>query len=213
MESDRLIINWQGDAPLMPAHWPHRLIELLDHFNVATIAVRAHAARGGLVVGICNGFQILCESGLLPGVLMRNRDLRFICKMQHLKVERNDTVFTGHYARGQVIKVCIAHGEGNYAADDETGEAAFSLLWPLADYKSRLGTITSASLLWWLMSYEHPDADHSAFHMLGGSNMAMIRRITSPAESLFEFNPILPVYRYRSQTADWLADLFGLPRA
>ena len=83
-------------------------------------AVRAHAARGGLVVGICNGFQILCESGLLPGVLMRNRDLRFICKMQHLKVERADTPFTTAYAKGQTIKVAIAHGEGNYEADDET---------------------------------------------------------------------------------------------
>ena len=83
-------------------------------------AVRAHATRGGLVVGICNGFQILCESGLLPGVLMRNRDLRFICKMQHLKVERADTPFTTAYAKGQTIKVAIAHGEGNYEADDET---------------------------------------------------------------------------------------------
>ena len=83
-------------------------------------AVRAHASRGGLVLGICNGFQILCESGLLPGVLMRNKDLRFICKMQHLKVERNDTVYTRRYAQGQVIKVCIAHGEGNYVADDST---------------------------------------------------------------------------------------------
>jgi phosphoribosylformylglycinamidine synthase len=83
-------------------------------------AVRAHAARGGLVVGICNGFQILCESGLLPGVLMRNRDLRFICKMQHLKVERADTPFTTAYQKGQIIKVAIAHGEGNYEADEET---------------------------------------------------------------------------------------------
>ncbi len=83
-------------------------------------AVRKHAARGGLVIGICNGFQILCESGLLPGVLMRNRDLRFICKMQHLKVERADTSFTKAYQKDQIIKVCIAHGEGNYECDDET---------------------------------------------------------------------------------------------
>jgi phosphoribosylformylglycinamidine synthase len=83
-------------------------------------AVRAHAARGGLVIGICNGFQILCESGLLPGVLMRNRDLRFICKMQHLSVERADTPFTTAYRKGQTIKVAIAHGEGNYEADEET---------------------------------------------------------------------------------------------
>ena len=63
-------------------------------------AVRAHAERGGLVLGICNGFQILCESGLLPGVLMRNSNLRFICRMQHLRVERVDTPFTGKYAQG-----------------------------------------------------------------------------------------------------------------
>ena len=81
-------------------------------------AVRAHAARGGLVLGICNGFQILLESGLLPGVLMRNAGLRFVCRMQHLRVERNDTAFTRAYAAGQSIEVCIAHGEGNYEADD-----------------------------------------------------------------------------------------------
>jgi phosphoribosylformylglycinamidine synthase I len=83
-------------------------------------AVRAHAARGGLVLGICNGFQILVESGLLPGVLMRNANLRFICRMQHLRVERSNTAFTTHYEKGQVIKVAIAHGEGNYIADTET---------------------------------------------------------------------------------------------
>jgi phosphoribosylformylglycinamidine synthase I len=83
-------------------------------------AVRAHAARGGLVIGICNGFQILVESGLLPGVLMRNANLRFVCRMQHLVVARNDTPFTSHYDKGQIIKVAIAHGEGNYEADAET---------------------------------------------------------------------------------------------
>jgi phosphoribosylformylglycinamidine synthase I len=83
-------------------------------------AVRAHATRGGLVLGICNGFQILVEAGLLPGVLMHNANLRFVCRMQHLLVERNDTPFTSHYAQGQIIKVAVAHGEGNFAADDET---------------------------------------------------------------------------------------------
>jgi phosphoribosylformylglycinamidine synthase len=83
-------------------------------------AVRAHAARGGLVLGICNGFQILVESGLLPGVLMRNANLRFICRMQHLTVERIDTPFASRYDKGQTIKVAIAHGEGNYIADEAT---------------------------------------------------------------------------------------------
>jgi phosphoribosylformylglycinamidine synthase len=83
-------------------------------------AVRAHAAAGGLVLGICNGFQIACEAGLLPGVLMRNAALRFVCRFQHLSVARADTAFTRHYAAGQVIKVCVAHGEGNWTGDADT---------------------------------------------------------------------------------------------
>jgi phosphoribosylformylglycinamidine synthase len=83
-------------------------------------AVHAHAAKGGLVLGVCNGFQILCESGLLPGVLMRNAGLKFICKDVYLRVERSDTPFTRGYNAGQVIRVPIAHGEGNYIADAET---------------------------------------------------------------------------------------------
>jgi phosphoribosylformylglycinamidine synthase subunit PurQ / glutaminase len=83
-------------------------------------AVHAHARRGGLVLGICNGFQILCEAGLLPGVLMRNADRRFICKMQHLRVENSQTPFARAYAPGQVLKFAIAHGEGNFEADEET---------------------------------------------------------------------------------------------
>jgi phosphoribosylformylglycinamidine synthase len=83
-------------------------------------AVRAHAQRGGYVLAVCNGFQIACEAGLLPGVLMRNAGLKFVCRMQHLRVERNDTAFTSGYQLGQVIEVCIAHGEGNYITDDET---------------------------------------------------------------------------------------------
>ena len=83
-------------------------------------AVRSHAARGGLVLGICNGFQVLCESGLLPGVLMRNANQRFVCKMQHLRVENAATRFSRRYAQGQIIKVAIAHGEGNYEADSQT---------------------------------------------------------------------------------------------
>jgi phosphoribosylformylglycinamidine synthase subunit PurQ / glutaminase len=83
-------------------------------------AVRRHAFGGGLVLGVCNGFQIACEAGLLPGVLMRNAALRFVCRMQHLRVERADTPFTNAYRQGQTIEVCIAHGEGNYVCDDDT---------------------------------------------------------------------------------------------
>jgi len=83
-------------------------------------AVRTHAARGGLVLGVCNGFQILCESGLLPGVLMRNAGLKFICHDVHLRVERSDSPFTRGYNAGQVIRVPVAHGEGNFIADEGT---------------------------------------------------------------------------------------------
>jgi phosphoribosylformylglycinamidine synthase len=83
-------------------------------------AVRAHAAAGGLVLGICNGFQILCEAALLPGVLMRNAALRFICRDVYLRVERSDSPFTRGYNAGQVIRVPVAHGEGNYVADQDT---------------------------------------------------------------------------------------------
>jgi phosphoribosylformylglycinamidine synthase len=83
-------------------------------------AVRKFAAGGGLVLGVCNGFQILCESGLLPGVLMRNARLKFICRDVHLRVERADSPFTSGYQAGQVIRVPVAHGEGNYEADEDT---------------------------------------------------------------------------------------------
>jgi phosphoribosylformylglycinamidine synthase len=83
-------------------------------------AVRDFAESGGLVLGVCNGFQILCEAGLLPGVLMRNSQLKFICRDVYLRVERSDTPFTRGYNAGQVIKVPVAHGEGNYIADGET---------------------------------------------------------------------------------------------
>jgi phosphoribosylformylglycinamidine synthase I len=83
-------------------------------------AVRAFAAGGGVVLGVCNGFQILCEAGLLPGALMRNSQLKFICRDVFLRVERSDTPFTRGYNAGQVICVPTAHGEGNYVADTET---------------------------------------------------------------------------------------------
>jgi len=83
-------------------------------------AVRAFAVNGGVVLGVCNGFQILCEAGLLPGVLMRNAGLKFLCRDVYLRVERSDTPFTRGYSAGQVICVPTAHGEGNYVADSET---------------------------------------------------------------------------------------------
>ncbi len=81
--------------------------------------VVARARRGVPALGICNGFQILAEAGLLPGILMRNASLKFVCRDVHLRVERADTVFTGAYAAGQVLRVPVAHHDGNYFADAE----------------------------------------------------------------------------------------------
>jgi phosphoribosylformylglycinamidine synthase len=85
--------------------------------------VKAFAAAGGPVAGICNGFQILCEAGLLPGALVRNRSLKFRSLPVHLLVERADTAFTGEYAVGDVLEVPIAHGEGCYFAEPEVLDA------------------------------------------------------------------------------------------
>jgi phosphoribosylformylglycinamidine synthase I len=85
--------------------------------------VKAFAAAGGPVAGICNGFQILCEAGLLPGALVRNRSLKFRSRPVHLRVERADTAFTSEYEVGQVLEVPIAHGEGCYFADPDLLDA------------------------------------------------------------------------------------------
>ena len=95
-------------------------------------AVREHAERGGLVLGICNGFQILCEAGLLPGVLMRNAGLKFICRMQTLRVENASAPFGRGYTTGDIVTFALAHGEGAYiaaeaeiAALERSGRVAF----------------------------------------------------------------------------------------
>ncbi|HEY5546771.1 MAG TPA: phosphoribosylformylglycinamidine synthase subunit PurQ [Gemmatimonadaceae bacterium] len=79
-----------------------------------------HARRGGPVLGICNGFQILCEARLLPGALLRNASLRFASQWVHLRVENADTLFTNAYEKGQLIRVPVAHGDGRFTADDAT---------------------------------------------------------------------------------------------
>ncbi len=83
-------------------------------------AVHDHAARGGFVLGVCNGFQILTEAGILPGALLRNASLRFLSMDCHLRVERADTAFTRHYRQGQTFRAVMAHGDGNYHADAAT---------------------------------------------------------------------------------------------
>ncbi|MEI6664729.1 MAG: phosphoribosylformylglycinamidine synthase subunit PurQ [Chloroflexota bacterium] len=92
----------------------------IARFSPVMDAVRAHAEAGGLVIGICNGFQILCEADLLPGVLMRNQSLQFRCMPTHLVAANHDSPFTQGIEPGQALAVPISHGEGNYFADDET---------------------------------------------------------------------------------------------
>jgi phosphoribosylformylglycinamidine synthase len=92
----------------------------IARFSPVIQAVKRFANDGGLVLGICNGFQVLCESGLLPGALLRNAGLKFLCKTVQISVETTDSPFTREARKGQILTVPIAHGEGNYYADDET---------------------------------------------------------------------------------------------
>lgn len=92
----------------------------IAHFSPVMKAVKEFASRGGLVLGICNGFQILCEAGLLPGALLRNSSLKFICGHVNIRVEAIDTPFTERCRRGEVLSVPIAHGDGGYFCDGAT---------------------------------------------------------------------------------------------
>ena len=110
------------DAVILPGGFSYG-----DYLRVGAIArfspimkdLVRFANEGGLVIGICNGFQILCESGLLPGALIRNENLRFVCKDVHLRVDQVDTPFTNTLAKGDVIELHVAHGDGNYFASPD----------------------------------------------------------------------------------------------
>ncbi len=92
----------------------------IARFSPVMATVQRFAQAGGPVLGICNGFQILCEAGLLPGALMRNSRLSFVSRPVALRVEQTDTAFTSQYARGDLLRMPVAHGEGRFAADPET---------------------------------------------------------------------------------------------
>jgi phosphoribosylformylglycinamidine synthase subunit PurQ / glutaminase len=95
----------------------------IARFSPIMQEVIAHAERGGPVIGICNGFQILCESHLLPGALMRNAGLKFVCDWVHLRVEGTAPLYLSGYTAGQVLRIPVAHGEGRFSADAETIDA------------------------------------------------------------------------------------------
>jgi phosphoribosylformylglycinamidine synthase I len=92
----------------------------IARFSPVMNSVEKFAHSGGLVLGICNGFQILCEAGLLPGAMMRNSGLRFICRHVHIRVEQTDTPVTNAASKGQILKIPIAHSDGNWTVDDAT---------------------------------------------------------------------------------------------
>jgi phosphoribosylformylglycinamidine synthase len=113
----------QSDVIVLPGGFSYG-----DYLRAGAIArfspvmqdVVAFAKRGGPVLAICNGFQIACEAGLLPGALLRNASLKFVCETVRLRVEANETLFTNRYDRGAVLRIPIAHGDGRYTADDTT---------------------------------------------------------------------------------------------
>ncbi len=124
---------WHGDASLpdgldlivLPGGFSYgdylRCGAMAAHSPIVRDVI-ARAKKGTPVLGICNGFQILCETGLLPGVLMRNASLKFVSRSVRMTVEGANTMFTAHYKPGQTINLPVAHGDGNYFADDETLE-------------------------------------------------------------------------------------------
>ncbi len=111
------------DGALVPGGFSYgdylRCGAMANQSNIMS-ALKEFAAQGKPVLGVCNGFQILTEAGLLPGALIRNKNLKFMCRTVQLKVENNNTLFTNGYEEGAVINIPIAHGEGNYYCDDET---------------------------------------------------------------------------------------------
>ena len=112
-----------ADVVILPggfAHGDYLRTGAMARFSPIMREVAAFAHRGGPVLGICNGFQILLEAGLLPGAMLRNRSLKYQCEHVHLRVEQTDTPFTGAARAGQVLRIPIGHGEGNYFAPPET---------------------------------------------------------------------------------------------
>lgn len=112
-----------ADAVILPggfAHGDYLRTGAIARFSPIMAAVTRFAERGGPVLGICNGFQVLLEAGLLPGAMVRNRSVKFVSRHVHVRVEHTDTPFTASCSKGQLLELPIAHGEGNYFADPET---------------------------------------------------------------------------------------------
>ncbi|HVB39255.1 MAG TPA: phosphoribosylformylglycinamidine synthase subunit PurQ [Vicinamibacterales bacterium] len=136
-----------ADAVILPggfSYGDYLRTGAIARFSPAMGAVRAFAERGGPVIGICNGFQILIEAGLLPGALLRNRDLKFLCDFLHLRVEQVDTPFTRLARPGQVLRMPIAHGDGNFFAEPEVLRALEANRQVVFRYTDAAGHVTDA---------------------------------------------------------------------
>src|SRR3984957_20562320 len=139
----------QTDAVIIPggfSYGDYLRTGAIARFSPVMGAVQKFADNGGLVLGVCNGFQILCEAGLLPGALVRNRDLQFHCEQVFLKTNHFDTAFTSKIPREKILKIPIAHGEGCYFADEATLEklkANKQILWQYCDASGNLTEVAN----------------------------------------------------------------------
>jgi phosphoribosylformylglycinamidine synthase subunit PurQ / glutaminase len=145
----------------------------IARFSPATAAVREFAEAGGLVLGICNGFQILCEAGLLPGALVRNESLRFVCRDVRLTVERNDLPFTGRCTTGQRLVMPVKHGDGRYLAPPDLDESRVVLRYldnPNGSVDGIAGVCNEAGNVMGLM----PHPEHAVDPLLGSDHGALL---------------------------------------
>ena len=145
----------------------------IARFSPATAAVREFAEAGGLVLGICNGFQILCEAGLLPGALVRNESLRFVCRDVRLTVERNDLPFTGRCTTGQRLVMPVKHGDGRYLAPPDLDESRVVLRYldnPNGSVDGIAGVCNEAGNVMGLM----PHPEHAVDPLLGSVHGALL---------------------------------------
>jgi phosphoribosylformylglycinamidine synthase I len=134
------------DAILLPggfSYGDYLRTGAIARFSPVMGAIKEFAAQGGKVMGICNGFQILCEAGLLPGALMRNANLKFVCEHINMRIESTDTPFTALCQKGQVLSVPIAHGDGNYFCDAATLEELKRENRIVFRYSDAKGTLTA----------------------------------------------------------------------
>jgi phosphoribosylformylglycinamidine synthase len=169
------------DAVILPggfAYGDYLRTGALAKFSPVMQAVREFADKGGLVIGICNGFQILTEAGMLPGALMRNSNMKYICKFLQLRTETTDTPFTNQLTKGQVLNVPIGHGEGNYFADEDTlkelednGQVAFRYLEnPNGSIHDIAGIVNKGRNVLGMM----PHPDRSSEQILGSTDGKLI---------------------------------------